>query len=39
MTWSFREATIEEICNVISFLTSPLSAPITGQVINMGFVN
>lgn len=34
-----RYVTVEEICNVISFLISPLSGPITGQVINMGFVN
>ena len=33
-----RTVTIEEICNVISFYLSPESAPITGQVINMGLV-
>jgi 3-oxoacyl-[acyl-carrier protein] reductase len=33
-----RTLTIEEICNVVSFLSDPASSCITGQVIHMGLV-
>jgi enoyl-[acyl-carrier-protein] reductase (NADH) len=34
-----RPATIEELCNVVSFFAAPESGDITGQVINMGLVS
>ncbi len=34
-----RAVSADEICNVISFLASPQSGAITGQVINMGLVS
>jgi len=34
-----RWATIDDICNVVSFLSSPDSGYVTGQVINLGFVD
>ncbi len=33
-----RWTTIEDICNVISFFSSPASSYVTGQVIRLGFV-
>ena len=34
-----RPATIEELCNVVSFFAAPENGTITGQVINMGLVS
>ena len=34
-----RWATIEDICNAVSFFASPASSYITGQVIHLGFVD
>jgi 3-oxoacyl-[acyl-carrier protein] reductase len=33
-----RPVTVEEVCNLVSFFSSPESRCITGQVINMGLV-
>ena len=33
-----RAATIEEVCNIVGFFSSPESACVTGQVIHMGLV-
>jgi 3-oxoacyl-[acyl-carrier protein] reductase len=33
-----REVTLEELCNVVSFLAAPASGCITGQVLHMGLV-
>ena len=34
-----RWAAMEDVCNVISFFASPASSYVTGQVINLGFVD
>ena len=34
-----RWATVEDVCNVISFLANEASGYLTGQVINLGFVD
>jgi 3-oxoacyl-[acyl-carrier protein] reductase len=33
-----RKLTVEEICHVVNFLASPLSACVTGQIIQLGLV-
>jgi enoyl-[acyl-carrier-protein] reductase (NADH) len=33
-----RPVTLEELAHVVSFLTSPLSGCVTGQVIHLGLV-
>jgi len=33
-----RWATLDDVCNVVSFLASPDSSLVTGQVIDLGFV-
>ena len=34
-----RWATIDDICNVVSFLSSPDSGYVTGQVVHLGYVD
>ena len=34
-----RCATIDDVCNVVSFFASEASGYVTGQVVNLGFVD